>query len=69
MLQFPEQIGQALVEFKVTPANTGVMESWWGERKNPVVNGINNGEDFYPALIPCFTSACDRGLKGFFGVW
>ena len=34
------------------------------EKKNSMVNGINTGEDFDPALIPFFTSACGVSLVG-----
>ena len=40
------------------------MESWWCERKNSIVNWINNGVDFSPALTPCLRSACDCWRDG-----
>ena len=40
------------------------MESYWCERKNSIVNWINNGVDFSPALTPCLRSACDRWKDG-----
>ena len=42
----------------------GVMESYWCERKNSIVNWINYSEDFEPAPIPCLKSECDRWNNG-----
>jgi len=40
------------------------MESCWCLKKNSIVDWITYGEDFDPALTPCFTSACDRWKDG-----
>jgi hypothetical protein len=40
------------------------MESYWCTKKNSIVNWINNGVDFDPALTPCLKSECDRWDDG-----
>ena len=40
------------------------METYWCTKKNSIVNWINNGVDFDPALIPCLKSECDQWREG-----
>jgi len=40
------------------------MDSFWCAKKNSIVNWINNGVAFSPALIPCKRSECEKGKNG-----
>ena len=40
------------------------MESCWCLKKNSIVNWINRGVDFSPALTPCLKSACSLWKDG-----
>jgi hypothetical protein len=43
-----------------------IRETYRCLKKNSIVNWINNGVDFNPALIPCIRSECARGKIIFF---
>ena len=36
------------------------METYWCNLKNSIVDRINKGVDFIPALFPCINSECER---------
>jgi hypothetical protein len=38
------------------------METNWCNNKNSIVDRINKGEDFNPALTQCIKAECDRGI-------
>jgi hypothetical protein len=40
------------------------MESYWCTKKNSIVNWINNGEDFDPALTPYLKTECKQWRDG-----
>lgn len=52
-----------MIPFKIH-SKPGFMESYWCMKKNSIVNWINNGVDFDPALAPCLKSECQLWDNG-----
>jgi len=41
-----------------------IMESYWCSKKNSIVDWINLGVDFDPALVSCRKAECDEWRDG-----